>query len=68
MPGCLNQGLTEIQDTNGWDGRPLPAGMAQRAVAGPGGERNLHVTTVRPGHHDTPARRRGRTARLRDSR
>jgi hypothetical protein len=39
--------------------------MAQRAVAGPGGERNLHVTTVRPGHHDTPARRHGRTARLR---
>jgi hypothetical protein len=25
MPGCLNQELTEIQDTNGWDGKPLPA-------------------------------------------
>jgi transketolase len=48
------KGFAEIEDTNGWHGRPLPADMAQRAVAALGGDRNPHVTTVRPGCHDSP--------------
>ncbi|HEU5393002.1 MAG TPA: transketolase [Streptosporangiaceae bacterium] len=50
------KGFAEIEDKNGWHGRPLPAGMAERAVAALGGQRNLRVTTVRPPHHDTPRR------------
>ena len=50
------KGFAEIEDKNGWHGRPLPADMAQRAVAALGGERNLHVTTARPAHHDAPRR------------
>ena len=42
------KGFAEIEDKNGWHGRPLPADMAQRAVAALGGERNLHVTTPAP--------------------
>jgi len=48
------KGFAEIEDKNGWHGRPLPADMAQRAVAALGGERNLHVTTASPGRHDVP--------------
>ena len=48
------KGFAEIEDKNGWHGRPLPAVMAQRAVAALGGDRNLHVTTVSPGRHDSP--------------
>jgi transketolase len=48
------KGFAEIEDKNGWHGRPLPADMAQRAVAALGGERNLRVTTVSPGRHDSP--------------
>jgi len=50
------KGFGEVEDKNGWHGRPLPPGMAQRAVAALGGERNLHVTTARPDHHDTRRR------------
>jgi transketolase len=46
------KGFAEIEDKNGWHGRPLPADLAQRAVAALGGERNLHVTTARPDHYD----------------
>jgi transketolase len=45
------KGFPEIEDVNGWHGRPLPADMARRAVAGLGGERNLRVTSLRPEHH-----------------
>jgi len=48
------KGFAEIEDKNGWHGRPLPADMAQRAVTSLGGERHLHVTTVSPGRHDSP--------------
>lgn len=48
------KGFAEIEDKNGWHGRPLPADMAQRALAALGGERNLHVPTVSPGRHDSP--------------
>ncbi len=58
------KGFAEIEDINGWHGRPLPADMAQRAVAGLGGERHLHVTTPRPGHHDAPRRHGAATVTL----
>ena len=48
------KGFGEIEDKNGWHGRPLPADMASRAVAGLGGERNLHVTTAPPPAQPTP--------------
>ena len=48
------KGFAEIEDKNGWHGRPLPADMAQRAVAALGGDRNLHVTTASPARHDSP--------------
>ena len=50
------KGFTEIEDKNGWHGRPLPADMAQRAIAALGGEQNLRVATTRPGHHEAPQR------------
>ena len=50
------KGFGEVEDKNGWHGRPLPADMAQRAIAALGGQRNLHVTTARPDHHDTRRR------------
>lgn len=50
------KGFAEIEDKNGWHGRPLPADMAERAVAALGGQRNLRVATVRPPHHHTPRR------------
>jgi transketolase len=50
------KGFAEIEDKNGWHGRPLPADMAQRAVGGLGGERNLRVHPARPVHRDTPRR------------
>jgi transketolase len=50
------KGFPEIENKNGWHGRPLPADMAQRAVAALGGEQNLRVTTTRPGHHEAPQR------------
>jgi hypothetical protein len=48
------KGFAEVEDKNGWHGRPLPAEMADRAVAALGGQRNLRVTTAHPDQHDTP--------------
>jgi len=48
------KGFAEVEDKNGWHGRPLPAEMADRAVAALGGQRNLRVTTARPDQHDAP--------------
>ncbi len=50
------KGFSEIEDKNGWHGRPLPADMAERAVAGLGGARNLHVTPAKPARHAAPRR------------
>ncbi len=58
------KGFAEIEDRNGWHGRPLPAGMARRAVAGLGGERNLQVTGPRPQHHDDTRRATSGTVTL----
>jgi len=43
------RGFSEVEDTNGWHGRPFPADMAARAVAELGGERHLSVRGPRPG-------------------
>jgi transketolase len=45
------KGFAEIENKNGWHGRPLPADMARRAIAELGGERNLQLTPPRPGAH-----------------
>jgi transketolase len=42
------RGFSEIEDREGWHGRPLPAEMAERAILELGGERHLTVTGPRP--------------------
>jgi transketolase len=37
------RGFSEVENRNGWHGRPLPPDMAARAIAELGGERNLLV-------------------------
>ncbi|MGH7883146.1 MAG: transketolase [Candidatus Dormibacteraceae bacterium] len=44
------KGVPEIENKNGWHGKPLPPEMAERAIAALGGERNLTV----PGHPPAP--------------
>jgi transketolase len=42
------RGFEEIEDREGWHGKPLPADMAERAIVELGGERHLTVTGRRP--------------------
>jgi transketolase len=42
------RGFSEVEDAEGWHGRPLPADMAERAIIELGGERNLTVSGLRP--------------------
>jgi transketolase len=42
------RGFSEIEDREGWHGRPLPAEMAERAVVELGGERRVTVRGPRP--------------------
>jgi transketolase len=42
------RGFSEVEDQNGWHGRPFPEDMAQRAIAELGGVRNLTVRGPRP--------------------
>ena len=42
------RGFSEIEDREGWHGRPLPAEMAERAIVELGGERHLTVQGPRP--------------------
>ena len=37
------RGFSEVEDQNGWHGRPFPADMASRAIAELGGERHLTI-------------------------
>jgi transketolase len=41
-------GFSEVEDREGWHGRPLPAEMAERAIVELGGERHLTVQGPRP--------------------
>jgi transketolase len=43
------RGFSEVEDKNGWHGRPFPEDMAERAIAELGGVRNLTVRGPRPG-------------------
>jgi transketolase len=42
------RGFSEVEDREGWHGRPLPAEMAERAIAELGGERHVTVAGTRP--------------------
>jgi transketolase len=42
------KGFSEIENKDGWHGKPLPPDMAERAIKELGGERNLAVETHRP--------------------
>jgi transketolase len=57
------RGFTEIEDAEGWHGKPLPAQMAERAIIELGGERHRTVTgqPPRPG---SPRVRPGGEVRL----
>ena len=46
------RGFSEVEDRNGWHGKPLPADMAERAIAELGGVRHL----VRRGPRPDPVR------------
>jgi transketolase len=42
------RGFSEVEDREGWHGRPLPPEMAERAITELGGQRHLTVTGPRP--------------------
>ena len=42
------RGFSEVEDREGWHGRPLPPEMAERAIIELGGERHLTVSGLRP--------------------
>jgi transketolase len=42
------RGFDEVEDREGWHGRPLPAEMAERAIIELGGQRNLVITGLPP--------------------
>jgi transketolase len=48
------RGFSEVEDKEGWHGKPLPPDMAERAIAELGGERNLLVRGPLP-EQGTPA-------------
>jgi len=49
------RGFTEVEDREGWHGKPLPPDMAERAIAELGGERDLLVRGPRPYAGTPPA-------------
>jgi len=50
------RGFSEVEDREGWHGKPLPPEMAERAVAELGGERHLTVRGPKPDASSRPAR------------
>ena len=48
------RGFSEVEDREGWHGKPLPEPMAERAVVELGGERNLLVRGHRPAEAAKP--------------
>jgi transketolase len=42
------RGFDEVEDREGWHGRPLPAEMAERAIIELGGPRNVVISGLRP--------------------
>jgi len=55
------RGFSEIEDKNGWHGKPLPQDMADRAIVELGGVRDLRVAGPLP---EQPAVATGNPARL----
>jgi transketolase len=49
------RGFSEVEDKNGWHGKPFPPDMAARAIAELGGERDLVVRGPRPDLAETVA-------------
>ena len=49
------RGFSEVEDKNGWHGRPFPEDMAERAIAELGGMRNLTVRGPLPDQVPPPA-------------
>ncbi len=50
------KGFAEIENKNGWHGKPLPQDMAERAIKELGGIRNLKVKTQKPERTAAPRR------------
>ncbi len=50
------KGFSEIENKNGWHGKPLPPDMAERAIKELGGIRNLKVKTQKPERGAAPKR------------
>jgi transketolase len=48
------RGVPELEDRNGWHGRPLPPDMADRAVAELGGVGDLRIRPLEPGSASSP--------------
>jgi len=42
------RGFDEVEDREDWHGKPLPEPMAERAIIELGGERDVHVTGLKP--------------------
>jgi transketolase len=42
------RGFDEVEDREGWHGRPLPPEMAERAIVELGGDRNITITSPKP--------------------
>jgi transketolase len=55
------RGFPEVEDHEGWHGKPFPEDMAARAIAGLGGERNLLVRGPMPPANGLQAARVPRT-------
>ena len=49
------RGFSEVEDREGWHGKPFPAQMAERAIVELGGERSLLVRGPKPGPTPGPA-------------
>jgi len=50
------KGFSEVENKNGWHGKPFPEDMAERAIAELGGERDLRVRGPEPADGPVPER------------
>ena len=58
------RGFSEVEDREGWHGKPLPADMAERAIVELGGERHVTVRGPRPDASGRPSRPNSGTAEV----
>ena len=56
------RGFSEVENREGWHGRALPTGMAERAIAELGGERHLVVSGPRSEGRPVQARPSGQVS------